>query len=186
MEALIVGFREKYHQAVVDALPHLQAYRVVFTDAMLMPLGPEVAVVVMSAANCEMGILQSLFTDKPGLKVYAQLFEKTFLMVEMAVSPVKRDEILSRAAIVKDVSLKLRHDVRSPIQTIHDCSERLHLQLVENDVAAALATVGVLQKSASKIYRGIARFGEFHSEVEKLIEQLKGMQGTDHADRGSK
>ena len=130
-----------------------------------------------SSPNCDHDLISRIIGESPGVTVFCEAPSCGFYRASgQFAGAINTDEALATAAKIKDLSLKLRHDVRSPIQNIHDSAERLHQKLLDGDEAGVMTTLSALQKSATRVMQSIPRFSVFHKELEKLIAQLSNRE----------
>ncbi len=120
-------------------------------------------------------VLSRIFEENRFCLVFQQINPAKFDFVRISQDSETTDSTIQEATLcltkLKELSIKVRHDVRSPIQSIYESAELLVQQKALDDREAMLRSVGILHSCATRIYASLDGFNEFHKEIENL-EQI--------------
>ena len=178
MKALMVGFERNEEKLLTEVLPILAAYPLTFTKSLPSVLHSEIALAVFSWDTPCFNLLGELDSRAKPLVLYQQVDGHLYQFVRITPLNNRTEEALEKAISklmeVKKLSSAVRHDVRSPVQSIYTSTEKFVEFLALNDRKKMLSELDAIQYNTSRIYKSITRFQDFHSELEKLHDILTG------------
>ncbi|RKY21376.1 MAG: hypothetical protein DRP90_02295 [Planctomycetota bacterium] len=178
MQVKVTGFRPEEEEEIREALPQLAGAEFDFGGE-----AESAAVFVMAEAEAER--LGDLLEREPEALVFLLAGKrkgpdgKERYRFVRVTSPERRAELIAEEALraaqeLKELSVRVRHDVRSPIQSIFEGVEELAALLPPDAGKECVEVMGIVQQNARRIYRAIPDFGEFHRKLEELAALLAG------------
>ena len=187
MEALIVGFSAEDETRLEKSLPGLSAYDTVFTREAEHRLDESVSLAVYSRKEFDLSAVCDELRRRPELIVYVECGYGDFLRLDPANQGTAAElaRAIDTAAIARDLSLSVRHSVRSPIQTIYECSRAALEASSLGDETETVANLELINRAASRIYTAVDDFNDFHSRIEQLLGVLASMTPSDMSSSGS-
>lgn len=173
MQAFLLGFSKDGEKALPGELPFLARMECISVEMAPASI-PRGSILVCSETIPSPEKLLALIDSIGPVAVFRRMGPGRFIRlcpVDLTKSTTM-EALLTHALALRDTAAGIRHDVRSPIQSIFDGAERAVQLKARESRDELLDTLGMVHSNAAIIHNALPRFRGFSEDLDRLISEL--------------